>query len=99
MLHCHLHETRQFLFHEVFLFYAVYKEIFLLSQQVSKHYEILLGYTIMFSKLAVSYISPVSVPLVLFLLYVLRFGYLFASLLYGGNLHLSSLEPYLNTNI
>ena len=46
----------------------------------------------MFSKLAVSYISPVSVSFVLFLLCVLCFGYLFASLLCGGNLHSSSLE-------
>ena len=45
MLHCHLHDTRQFLFHDVVLFYAVYKEIFPLSQQVCKHYGILLGYT------------------------------------------------------
>ena len=46
----------------------------------------------MFSKLAESYISPVSVSFVLFLLCVLCFGYLFASLLFGGNLHSSSLE-------
>ena len=40
MLHCHLHDTRQL----VFLFYAVYKENFLLCQQVYKRYRILLGY-------------------------------------------------------
>ena len=45
----------------------------------------------MFSKLAASYISLVSVSFVLFLLYVSCFGYLFASLLCGGNLHSSSL--------
>ena len=44
----------------------------------------------MFSKLAASYISPVS--FVLFLLYVSRFRYLFAPLLFGGNLHSSLLQ-------
>ena len=46
----------------------------------------------MFSKLAASYISPVSVSLVLLLLYVSCFGYFFASLLCGCNFHSSSFE-------
>ena len=46
----------------------------------------------MFSKLAASYISPVSASFVLFLLNVSCFEYLFASLLCGGNLHSSPLE-------
>ena len=40
---------------------------------------------VMFNKLAASYISPVSMSFVLFLLYVSCFGYTFASLLCVGN--------------
>ena len=46
---------------------------------------------------AASYISPVSVLFVLFL-YVSCFGYLFASLLCGGNLHSSSLVDMRSTS-
>ena len=51
----------------------------------------------MFNKPAASYISPVSMSFVLFLLYVSYFGYIFASLLCGGNLihhHLRTRGQY-----